>query len=350
MTLAFKPGDGFLVESLDPFDRYEFRVRKLLVSGSTPFQTIAIADTYSFGRVLALDGSIQSAEDDEKLYHEALVQPALLLHPAPASVLVIGGGEGATLREVLYHRSVRRATMVDLDEAVVALCRQHLPTWHMGAFEDPRTRLVIGDGRQFLEQERERYDVVVIDVVDMLDGGPAQLLYTRSFYQLVRERLAPGGIVVVQGLELSHMDARQHAALARTLRTAFPQVHSYRAPVPSFLSSWGYLLASDWASPSAATAEEIDRRIRERLVVPASAPTSGTPAHERTGPLEHLDGAWFHSMFGLDLALRRELAKDGPVIEDDRPLAFEADPTDPYVDERWTAGPGLVPQVTEVNY
>lgn len=337
MPLAFTPGDSFLVEALDPFDRYEFRIRKLLVSGRTPYQSVAIADTYSFGRVLALDGSIESAEDDEALYHEALVQPAMLLHPGPEKVLVIGGGEGATLRELLYHKSVRKATMVDLDEAVVALCRAHLPTWHMGAFEDPRTRLVIGDGRQFLEQETERYDVIVIDIVDMLEGGPAQLLYTRRFYQLVRERLAPGGIVVVQALELSHMDAQQHAAVARTLRTAFPQVWSYRAPVPSFLSSWGFLLASDWADPWKVSEEEIDRRIRERLVGPAATP-----------PLEHLDGQFFRALFGLDLGLRRELAKDGPVIEDDKPLAFAADPTDPYLEDRWSAGPGLVPVVTEL--
>jgi spermidine synthase len=330
------PPDTFLVETLDPYDRYEFRIQRIVVSGSTPYQQVVIADTYNFGRVLALDGSIQSAEDDEAIYHEALVQPAMLLHPRPESVLVIGGGEGATLREVLYHRSVRRATMVDLDEAVVALCRQHLPSWHMGAFEDPRTRLVIGDGRQFLEQDQERYDIVIIDIVDMLDGGPAQLLYTRSFYKLVRERLAPGGIVVVQGLELSHIDAQQHAAVARTLRTAFPQVWSYRAPVGSFLSSWGYLLASDWANPWTVAEDEIDARIRERI-----APTEA-------GPLRHMDGQFFRSLFGLDRALKKALAQDGPTIEDDRPLVFAPDPTDALLQDRWTAGPGLVPQVQQL--
>jgi spermidine synthase len=336
MALNFTPADTFLVETLDPFDRYEFRIRKLVVAGSTPFQEIAIAETYSFGRVLCLDGSIQSAEDDEALYHEALVQPAMLLHPGPEKVLVIGGGEGATLREVLYHRSVRRATMVDLDEAVVALSRQHLPAWHQGAFEDPRTRLVIGDGRQFVEQDNERYDVIIIDLVDLLEGGPAQLLYTRAFYKLVRERLAPGGIVVVQGLELSHMDARYHAALARTLTTAFPRVSSYRAPVPSFLSSWGFLLASDWADPRTLSEDEVDKRLRERI--------ASTPA----GPIEHMNGEFFRAMFGLDRGLRRELAKDGPLIEDDKPLVFAPDPTDPIIHERWTAGPGLVPVVEEL--
>ncbi|MBI3723151.1 fused MFS/spermidine synthase [bacterium] len=335
MPVNLKPADAFLVETLDRYDLYHFRVSHLYVSGMTPFQQITIAETYNYGRVLALDGSIQSSEDDEAIYHEALVQPAMLLHPGPERVLVIGGGEGATLREVYYHRSVRQATMVDLDEAVVALCREHLPSWHKGSFDDPRTRLVIGDGRQFVEQDNEKYDVVVIDIVDMLEGGPAQLLYTRRFYELVRGRLSPGGIVVVQGLELSHMDAQQHGAVARTLRAVFPQVHSYRAPVGSFLSSWGFLLASDWADPWAVSSVEIDERLRERLAPLAS--------------IDHMDGQFFHSMFGLDLALKKELAKDGPMIEDDKPLVFPPNPDDPIFEDQWTAGPGLTAQVQRLQ-
>jgi spermidine synthase len=337
---TLRPADAFLTELLDPYDIYQFRIRHLYVSGSTPFQQITIAESYNYGRILALDGSIQSAEDDEGIYHEALVQPAMLLHPGPEKVLIIGGGEGATLREVYYHRSVRRAVMVDLDEAVVALCRQHLPSWHRGAFEDPRTRLVIGDGRQFVEQDNETYDVIVVDVVDMLDGGPAQLLYTTSFYKMVKKRLAPGGILVVQGLELSHMDVNHHAALARTLRGVFPQVHSYRAPVPSFLSSWGYLLASDWADPWTVPAAEIDRRIRDRI---ANDRTTGKH------PIEHMDGQFFGSLFGLDKSLKEKIAAPGPTIEDDKPLVFAPDPTDPMFEDEWTAGPGLTPQVRQLQ-
>ena len=174
-----------------------------------------IADTFNYGRALFLDGSIQSSEDDEALYHEMLVQPAMLRHPNPRDVLIIGGGEGATLREVLVHRSVNSVTMVDLDREVVELCREHLLPWHRGAFDDRRVRLVYGDGRKFVEDDDGHYDVVIVDVVDMLDNGPAQALYTRQFYERLRRRLRPDAIVVVQGLEFSFMDDKPHVALSR---------------------------------------------------------------------------------------------------------------------------------------
>ena len=135
----------------------------------------------------------------------------------------------------------------------------------MGAFDDPRVRLVFDDGRRFVEQSEDRYDVVIIDVVDMLDNGPAQSLYTRQFYELLRGRLRSGGIVVVQGLEFSFLDEKAHPALARTLRTVFPEVHSYRVHVPSFLSCWGFLIASDWFNPAQWSADEIDRAVMAKL-------------------------------------------------------------------------------------
>ena len=133
-------GDGALVfvEDSDYFDQYTYRLKSVIYNGRTAFQNVLIADTYNYGRALMLDGAIQSSEDDETLYHEILVQPAMLRHPDPRDVLIIGGGEGATLREVLVHRSVKSATMVDLDREVVELCREHLPTWHRGAMDDPR--------------------------------------------------------------------------------------------------------------------------------------------------------------------------------------------------------------------
>ncbi|MBB4865113.1 spermidine synthase [Pseudomonas nitritireducens] len=296
-------GDGAttFVESSDPFDQYLYRLRRVVFQGRTRWQNVLIADTYNYDRVLMLDGAIQSAESDESLYHELLVQPAMLAHDKPRDVLIIGGGEGATLREVLAHASVRRAVMVDLDQELVELCREYLHQWHQGAFDDPRCEFVAEDGRAFLEQDSSLYDVVIIDVVDMLDNGPAQALYTRQFYELLTTRLRPGGIVAIQGLEFSHSDDKPHAALARTLRCVFDQVHSYRCPIPSFLSSWGFLLASNWFDPSAWSAEDIDRRADFKL-----------------GPLwlDHLDGAFLKACFVMDRETRFLLAQPGPVLED----------------------------------
>lgn len=296
-------GNGALVfiEDSDPFDRYTYRLQNILFSGKTAYQNVLIADTVNYGRALMLDGAIQSSEDDESLYHEVLVQPVMLRHPAPRDVLIIGGGEGATLREVLAHRSVKSATMVDLDKELVELCREHMTYWHRGAFEDPRVRLVYEDGRKFIENDDARYDVVIIDVVDMLDNGPAQALYTRQFYELLKHRLRPEGIIAVQGLEFSFDDAAPHAALARTLRTVFAEVHSYCAAIPSFLSAWGFLIASDWVRPSEWSAQDVDAIIQRKLGAQW---------------LDHLDGEYLKSCFSLCKETQFMLSLPGPIIED----------------------------------
>ncbi len=299
--------DVELVERSDLFDRYTYRASRILHRGTTAYQSIIIADTVNYGRALFLDDAIQSTEGDEEVYHELLVHPAMLAHPDPRDVLIIGGGEGAVLREVLRHRTVRTATMVDLDREVVELCRTHLPSWHDGAFEDPRTHLVIQDGRGFVEQGTRRYDVVIMDVVDMFDNGPAQALYTRQFYQQLRRRLQPGAIVVIQGMEFSFLDHYPHAALARTLRTAFSEVHSYRVDIPSFLSSWGFVLVSDWCVPAQWSAAGIDQRIRQRL---------------SPDDLHHATGEFVVSRFSFCKATRALLAEPGPLLEDG--VAFSA--------------------------
>jgi spermidine synthase len=289
------------LEKTDAFDIYTFALQKVVYSGKSAFQDVLIADTFNYGRALFLDGSIQSSEDDESLYHEMLVQPAMLRHPNPRDVLIIGGGEGATLREALVHRSVNSVTMVDIDREVVEFCREHLIHWHRGAFEDRRVRMVYGDGRKFVEEDDGRYDVVIVDVVDMLDNGPAQALYTRQFHETLRRRLRPDAIVVVQGLEFSFMDDKPHAALSRTLRTVFPEVHSYRVHIPSFLGCWGFLLASDWARPSEWREDDIARTIDDRL-----------------GPawLSHVNAEFLKGAFSLCKETQFLLSQPGPVLED----------------------------------
>lgn len=289
------------VEDTDPLSQYTFKLESVVARERTAYQDVLICDTYAFGRMLVLDGAIQSSEDDEDLYHELLVQPAMVCHPNPEHVLIIGGGEGASLREVLAHRSVKKAVMVDLDQRAVELCREHLEDWHEGAFDDERAHLVFEDGRAFLERNETKYDVIVIDVVDMLDNGPAQALYTKQFYSIVRERLNPGGIVVVQGMEFSFLDSQPHAALARTLRTMFPQVHSYAHTIPSFLSAWGFIIASDWLDLRALTAEEFDRKLESKL----------DPIW-----LDHMDGAFLKASCTFSKLTQKKLEEPGQILED----------------------------------
>jgi spermidine synthase len=133
-------------------ERIAYEVTATLLEIQTTYQAVGIYDTVSYGRALFLDGKIQSAEQDEFIYHEALVHPGLVCHPAPRRVLIAGGGEGATLREVLRHNTVQEAVMVDLDAEVVEAARRHLTKWHAGAFTDPRTRLLHADARAYLEE------------------------------------------------------------------------------------------------------------------------------------------------------------------------------------------------------
>jgi spermidine synthase len=295
----------YCIENDDRFDHFSYRVKSILYSGKTEFQSVVIADSYNYGLILFMDGAAQSSAEDEALYHEMLVQPPMLLHPNPRDVLVIGGGEGASLREVLAHNSVRTATMVDIDREAVELCRQFLPTWNRGAFEDHRTRLIYTDGRAFVEATDDRYDVIIIDLVDMLENGPALRLYTRQFYEALRKRLRPEGVIMIQGLEFSFSDYKQHCAVARTVRTVFPEVHSMRVAVPSFLGTWGVIMASDWATPANIRPEMIDRLIEQRL-----------------GPywIDHLTGEFLLACFSHCKETRYLLAQSGPIIEDDAPF------------------------------
>jgi spermidine synthase len=219
-------------------------VTRVLERRQTRFQTLVIADTEAYGRVLLLDGQLQSSERDEFIYHEALVHPAMLLHPEPAQVLILGGGEGATLREVLAHESVREARMVDIDGEVVAACRTHLPMFGRGSFEDPRARLVIDDARRDLERGGARYDVILQDLTDPDEEGPAAELFHARFFSLVASRLSARGLFVVQCGSASVTRREELLATLDELRGAFAHVAPYLAFVPSFAAPWSFALAA----------------------------------------------------------------------------------------------------------
>ena len=191
------PGDWHY-ELITP-DLYQAeRIRQTYYSGRTPFQDVVVMEGAAFGRSLVLDGKTQSTEVDEFAYHEGLVHPSMIAHDEPRSVFVAGGGEGATIREVLKHNTVDRVVMVDIDRKVVELCREHLPNHHRNSFDDSRVELIHDDCLSYLESNAERFDVFIIDVPDPLEAGPAYLLYTQEFYALLRERMNPHGMMVAQ--------------------------------------------------------------------------------------------------------------------------------------------------------
>ena len=198
----------------------------------------------SFGICLVLDGKIQSSERDEFIYHEALVQPAMIAHPCPETVFIAGGGEGATLREVLRHKTVKRAVMVEIDDEVTALSQKYLPGHSRGAFEDKRTELHHTDAREFLEKSKDKFDVIIIDLPDPIEEGPAYLLFTREFYRMVRDRLTENGLMAVQAGSASLTELLNFTAVNNTLKSVFPIVAPYASHVPCFGGPWGFCIAS----------------------------------------------------------------------------------------------------------
>lgn len=239
------------IESSDPYDLYIYSLNEIIVQHLSKYQDILIADTENYGRALMLDGSIQSAEYDEALYHEMLVHPPMLAHPNPRNILILGGGEGATLREVLKHPSVESVVMVDIDEELVNLCRKHLPQWHQGSFEDPRLTLIYEDAATFLKHNKDLYDVIIVDLIDAhydydSAGYEVAPFYTVQFYENVAARLNPGGLVGIQAMELD-FDLDQeagHYTLSRTVGKVFTHAPTYTTFIPSFLGIWSFIIAS----------------------------------------------------------------------------------------------------------
>ena len=273
---------------------------------TTRFQELEIVDTVAYGRCLFLDEKIQSALADEFIYHEALVQPALVTHPAPRRIFIAGGGEGATAREILRHPGVESVLMVDIDPEAVAACRAQLGEFHRGAFDDPRLELVHADARAALEHSDTAFDVVVVDVTDPLAGGPSYRLFTREFYQIAREHLRPDGLIAVQAESGDCGALEGHAAIVKTLGAVFNRAVGYRAHVPSFGETWGFAVAGDGRLPVDRSAEDVDRILAARGL----------------GDLRFYDGLTHRGLFSPDRYYRDALAHAAVVIDDDHPLVI----------------------------
>ena len=282
-----------------------YSIKEVTYSGRTQFQSVEIIESGGLGRCLILDGKIQSSEWDEFIYHEALVHPPMIAHLRPERVFIAGGGEGATLREVLAHSSVKRVVMVDIDEEVIDICRRLLPSWHQGSFEDSRLELRFVDARKYLEEcvdMGEKFDVVILDLPEPIEGGPAYLLHTTEFYQVVREKLAPDGILSLQAGASSWGNHRCFTTIINTLKAVFPLVFPYDTFIPSYGGTWGFALASPKLSPP--TAAEVERRIAPRI----------------TGGLRFYDGIAHQGLFSLPKNLREAIAEEKTVITTKQPF------------------------------
>ncbi|TAK35518.1 MAG: polyamine aminopropyltransferase [Chloroflexota bacterium] len=235
-----------------------FQMKGLLFQTTSPYQLIEIYDSVSFGRMLVLDQAVQLTERDEFTYHEMLVDPALITHPNPSSVLIVGGGDGGTMRRALDH-PVKRVVQVEIDARVVEVCRQYLPSVAGGAFSDPRGTLLIDDANRFVAATSEKFDVVLVDSTDPI--GPAAVLFSEGFYRRLRGLLSEDGVVATQsGSPLLML--RELLEAQQTMKRVFPLVRTYLACVPCYPGLvWSFTLASLGRDPLEVAKEEITRRL-----------------------------------------------------------------------------------------
>ena len=281
------------------------RIERVHYAGRTEFQDVVIQTGAAFGRSLVLDGKTQSTEADEFAYHEGLVHPAMIAHPAPRSVFVAGGGEGATIREALRHKTVERVVMVDIDSQVVALCRERLPNHHQGAFDDPRVELVHADAYSYLENTDERFDIAIIDVPDPMEAGPAYRLFTREFYAILKSRLTANGVMAAQaGPTGPSFYEHCFSAVANTVGGVFPTVVLSETFIPSFGATWGFIIGSLGPNPAELGAEGADAAIAERV----------------EGELRYFDGITLRGMTSVPKYLRQSVAAERRIITLDNPL------------------------------
>ncbi len=257
--------DGGLWHTDDPevsSQRVFLQVRDVLYRGTSPFQEIAVIETVLFGRALVLNNVLQTAERDEFCYHEMLVHPVMIAHPAPRRVLIIGGGDGGALRRVLQH-PVEQVTMVEIDQQVVEACREHLWNIHRGAFDDPRVELRFEDGFAYVERRSATFDIIIVDGPDPLGPTPGMVLFSPDFYHGLADMLAPGGLAVQQ-TESPMLLPIQTAATHLHLREVLPIVRTYLTTVQSYDSFWSFTVASRDVDPAALDIETVAARLRER--------------------------------------------------------------------------------------
>lgn len=216
-------------------------VEKTLFQEKTEHQDLQVFENPQFGRVLTLDGIVQTTEGDEFIYHEMLAHVPILAHGAAKRVLIVGGGDGGMLKQALRHAAVE-ATLVEIDQSVIDLCRKYLPGISEDAFDSPRARVVITDGAKYVAETDERYDVIIVDSTDPV--GPGAVLFSADFYKSCKRCLNPGGILVTQnGVPFFQKDELTNSY--RRLKPLFKDVSFFVAAVPTYT---GGFMAFGWAT------------------------------------------------------------------------------------------------------
>ena len=237
-----------------------FEQSQILFEAETGHQHLIIFDNPRLGRVMALDGVIQTTEADEFVYHEMMVHVPMNTHLNAKHILIIGGGDGGILREVLKHKSVESVTQVEIDRAVIDMCIEYFPNHSKGAFDDPRLNLVISDGAAFIANNEQSFDVIITDSTDPI--GPGEVLFESGFYQGCADALAEYGILVTQN-GVPFMQGDEVTSTYRRWRPFFRTRSFYLTPVPTYVGgamAMGFASKSEITQPSHA---QLEKRAKE---------------------------------------------------------------------------------------
>lgn len=224
-----------------------YKIKETICRRKTPYQDLAIVDTYSFGRMLVLDGIVQTTIKDEYVYHEMITHIPLFTHPNPEKVLVVGGGDGGTIREVLKHPSVKKAVLCEIDGVVIEECMKHLKEISC-SLDDPRCEIFVGDGIKYVHEHKNEFDIIIVDSTDPF--GAAEGLFGGSFYNEIYNALRDDGIFVAQ-TESPFFLPNVVKKVFSDSKNVFPITKLFMAAIPTYPSGyWSFTIGSKKYDPS----------------------------------------------------------------------------------------------------
>lgn len=263
MPKRAKKNNWLFESSVIPYDEIDekigLKVKKKLYSGRSQYQKIEVYDTYSFGRILVLDGIFQTSEVDEFIYHEMLCHLPLLLHQDPRKVLIIGGGDGGSLEEVLKH-PIEKVWVVEIDRKVIGVSKKYLPSISRGAFNSKKAEIIVGDGLKFIKNYKNFFDVIILDLSDPV--GPAKELISLNFYKDVKKALKKRGVLSVQSGSIT-VQLKLVETIYKRLKKVFPFVEIHRACVPLYQAGeYSFTLAANFNLEKVSLAK-LERRFKK---------------------------------------------------------------------------------------
>lgn len=275
------------------------KIDECIFSKKTKYQLLEIVKTRDFGNVLFLDGDPQSSESEEHIFNECLVHPSMIIQEKPKTVFIGGGGTGLTLREVLRYSTVAQVDIVDIDKQVVDICKKFY-NYALESFSDPRTNLHHDDARKFLAQTDTKYDCIFLDTTMPHHDDIAAPLYRKEFFELVRERLNPGGTFATAANSADYRYSTRFASIFKTLGTVFDHVIPYTTYAPLFGQEWAFVTASNKTNAKKLGAKDVDKKLKQKGC-------SG---------LSYYDGITHQRIFSIDKKMRKTLENEGNILSD----------------------------------